>query len=365
MGCVVAAVALVAAGCAGEQRGDSAVSAPRPVAPLGRVVSCSDLAGDARVDDPSGRPEGAGDLQQLEVSTDGTTLRVYARADGLGGGSWKLTVAARDGVAIGAVQLVSEGFGFAGSTLGSVAPDDVPDWPPENAVDIDVGADSVTADIPVEQLPAAIDTAELAGVLSWRPDVDPDDADELLSNFLERQSYDSCPEQPHNRALVEIALMGEHPDMVGFDELEIRPPAARSTTSVPPSTSSAPPPSTAPAPGPPPIPMAEVDVAAALLDAWNAADPAAAATVAADDAVRFMFSEPTNRDAALVRCRHFSEVPEGEYQAFATIVCDGTFSADGLGEQTVELYLDGGASAGYEVTAVSFNRNPPAWRPVD
>lgn len=107
------------------------------------------------------------------------------------------------------------------------------------------------------------------------------------------------------------------------------------------------------------------EVAKALLDAWNENDPGSAAALALDEAVRFMFSEPTEGDAELVRCRHYSEIPEGEYQAFSTFVCDGTFSFDGLGVQTVELYVDGGSSAGYEVSAVSFNRNPPGWRPVD
>ena len=153
------------------------------------------------------------------------------------------------------------------------------------------------------------------------------------------------------------------------------PASAPSTTTAPTTTSSAPAPTTALAPSstiapspPSPQPVdlsSQLDVAKALNAAWNDADPAAAAAVASDEAVRFMFSEPTNRNATLTRCRHYTEIPEGEYQEFGTFVCDGTFDADGAAGQTVELYIDGGVSGGYSVSAVSFNRNPPGWRPVD
>lgn len=151
------------------------------------------------------------------------------------------------------------------------------------------------------------------------------------------------------------------------------PKSAPPTTTASATTSTAPTPTTSTAPSStiPPSeaspqrvdPSSQLDVAKALVAAWNNADPAAAAAVASDEAVRFMFSEPTNRNATLTRCRHYSEIPEGEYQAFGTFVCDGTFDADWMAGQTVELYIDGGVSAGYSVSAVSFNHNPPGWRP--
>lgn len=112
--------------------------------------------------------------------------------------------------------------------------------------------------------------------------------------------------------------------------------------------------------------LSESQAAGGLVRAWNESDPGAAAYFAADDAVRFMFSEPTNRDAEVARCRHYSQIPESEYQSFGTFVCDGTFTSEEIeGTQTFELYIDGGLSAGYSVSAVSFNKNPPGWRPVD
>ena len=112
--------------------------------------------------------------------------------------------------------------------------------------------------------------------------------------------------------------------------------------------------------------LAESQAADGLVRAWNESDPGAAAYFASDDAIRFMFSEPTNRDAKVTRCRHYSQIPESEYQAFGTFVCDGTFTSEEIeGMQTFELYIDGGLSAGYSVSAVSFNKNPPGWRPVD
>lgn len=142
------------------------------------------------------------------------------------------------------------------------------------------------------------------------------------------------------------------------------PPSTAPTTSA--STTSAVPPGVSDEPEVArPVALGQEDAAQRLLDAWNAADPGAAAYVATDDVVRFVFSEPTNRDARLLSCRHWSDIEDGEYQEFGTFVCEGLFNADWMSDQTIQLFLDGGASAGYEVIAVGFNNNPPGWRPVD
>ena len=156
--------------------------------------------------------------------------------------------------------------------------------------------------------------------------------------------------------------VASEPDPTSEVASELTTTSEAAKTSVPSTLSS---PSTSLA-APPPSTLSESQAADGLVRAWNESDPGAAAYFAADDAVRFMFSEPTNRDAKVTRCRHYSQIPESEYQAFGTFVCDGTFTSEEIeGMQTFELYIDGGLSAGYSVSAVSFNKNPPGWRPVD
>jgi hypothetical protein len=120
---------------------------------------------------------------------------------------------------------------------------------------------------------------------------------------------------------------------------------------------------------PPPVEQldrsSQVAVASHLIDAWNSNDGTAAAEVAPPEVVEFLFAESRNTTAELSGCRHSSEIGPDEFQVLATFVCEGSFGADWASDQSIEVYVDGGASGGYEVTAVSFNRNPPGWRPID
>lgn len=122
-----------------------------------------------------------------------------------------------------------------------------------------------------------------------------------------------------------------------------------------------------------PARLDETQAAQRFLDAWNASDVELARTVADEEVVESALSEPSNRDAVLLRCRNWNEIAEGEYQGSGTAVCDGRYTAQWMSENeylqqaggTVEIYLDGGASAGYRVSGVGFNDNPPGWAPVD
>ncbi|CAN5463016.1 hypothetical protein BH10ACT3_BH10ACT3_05470 [soil metagenome] len=145
-----------------------------------------------------------------------------------------------------------------------------------------------------------------------------------------------------------------------------------SSTTAPPlvastSTSTTLPPASEPLPtasGPVDL-SSQTAVASRLVNAWNSSDRDAALEVAPEDVVDFLFAEERNTSATFTGCRHSSQIADGEFQAFATFVCEGTFGAEWKSDQSIELYVDGGASGGYSVTSVGFNRNPPGWRPVD
>ena len=139
-----------------------------------------------------------------------------------------------------------------------------------------------------------------------------------------------------------------------------------STTDAPPTTTPAPtstvaPPALAAVPGEHER-LGQIEAAQRLVDAWNAGDRAAAARVALPAAVDGLFGTQPTGGAELVRCRFWDDVAEGEYPIDATFYCEVTFDN---GAQSAQLYVDGGASAGYEVTTSALDGNPPGWEPVD
>ena len=254
---------------------------------------------------------------------------------------------------------------------------------------------SVTADTPEPRVEAYHDDSDDPDD-SWKDLNPPQDAtweDNLLTVRIPLELLDELPEtfswSMLSTVFEDIPQTGDMAtgSSLAMDQCGTADPVPRPSESTPdfllkfPGTGGAPtapddaptvaaptPPSTTGA-GPPPVEQldrsSQIAVAAHLINAWNSNDVKAAAEVAPPDVVEYLFAESRNTPAELRGCRHSSEIGLDEFQVFATFVCEGTFGADWASDQSIEIYIDGGASGGYEVTAVSFNRNPPGWQPID